>query len=191
MSAAELRNRYGDLRPSDEDLDWNAIGALAELIGALAVIASLVYLASQVREGSRALQTTMRDSAFHSLAEWNYAVMADTDLCWVFQEGCRNFDVLDEKQKARFLHAAYSFFKIFENLYLHTLDGSIEPETWEHNRLILQVYGSQPGAQSYIEQRLPIFDPRFRQFLAEMGPPEIATDIVAAMDESTSETGAP
>ncbi len=172
-------------------MDWNAIGAIAELIGALAVIASLVYLASQVREGSRALQTKMRDSAFHSFTEWNYTVMADTDLGWIFQEGCRNFDVLDEKQKARFVHAAYSFFKVFENIYLHVLDGSIEPETWEHNQLMLQHYGTQPGAQSYIEKRLPIFDPRFRQYLSEMRPPEGAFDIVAAMEESMSETGAP
>jgi hypothetical protein len=44
-------------------MNWDAITAIAELIGAAAVVLSLIYLAIQVRTGARALQTTMRDSS--------------------------------------------------------------------------------------------------------------------------------
>jgi hypothetical protein len=44
-------------------MNWDAIGAIAELLGAIGVIASLIYLATQIRqsreqmfENTRALQ---------------------------------------------------------------------------------------------------------------------------------------
>jgi hypothetical protein len=33
-------------------MDWNAIGALGELAGAIGVILSLIYLASQIRQNT-------------------------------------------------------------------------------------------------------------------------------------------
>ncbi len=55
----------------------------------------------------------MRDSAFHSLKEWNYSIMSDPDLAWIFQEGCRNLESFGDKEVARFAHVMYSFFKLF------------------------------------------------------------------------------
>jgi len=37
-------------------MDWDAIGAIAELAGAIGVIASLLYLATQIRQNSRQLR---------------------------------------------------------------------------------------------------------------------------------------
>lgn len=158
-------------------MNWAAVGAVAELVGAAAVVVSLIYLSFQVRAGSKALQTTMRDSSFHALTEYNLYLISDPELPWVFQEGCRDPNGLDEKQKARFVHAAYAFFKLFENVYLHYLDGSVRAEAWEHNWKVLAAYGSQPGAQTYIRARLPIFDPRFQKLLRDLGPAEITPGI--------------
>ena len=35
-------------------MNWDAIGAMAELAGALGVIASLIYVATQIRQSTRA-----------------------------------------------------------------------------------------------------------------------------------------
>ena len=37
-------------------IDWNAVGAIAEVVGAVAVMATLVYLARQIRHGSRSVE---------------------------------------------------------------------------------------------------------------------------------------
>ena len=36
-------------------MDWDAIGALGELIGAVAVVATLVYLSSQLRQNFKVI----------------------------------------------------------------------------------------------------------------------------------------
>ena len=45
-------------------MNWDAVAALAELLAALAVVASLVYLAVQVRQNTR----QARLAAQHSMA---------------------------------------------------------------------------------------------------------------------------
>jgi len=41
-------------------MNWDAIGAIAELLGAVGVIASLVYLATQIRQSREQLSQTPR-----------------------------------------------------------------------------------------------------------------------------------
>jgi hypothetical protein len=50
-------------------LDWNAIGAVGETLGAVAVIVTLLYLSKQIRQNSRAVQVAaLRDTT----AQWNH-----------------------------------------------------------------------------------------------------------------------
>jgi hypothetical protein len=146
-------------------MNWDAIGAIGEIVGAVAVVTSLVYLAVQIRVSSGALRTGTRDSAFHALMKWNQDVMADPELVWIYQAGSKDIGCLDEIQRMRFGHIMYSFFKLFENLYLHVLDGSVEEDVWTYNQAMLISYANQPGAQEYLGKRKEIFDPRFWGFL--------------------------
>ena len=41
-------------------MNWDAIGAIAELLGAIGVIASLVYLATQIRHSREQMQENTR-----------------------------------------------------------------------------------------------------------------------------------
>jgi len=57
-------------------VDWNAIGALGEIVGAIAVIGTLIYLARQIRQSainSRASQISMLN---HSYAALNDLIVA-------------------------------------------------------------------------------------------------------------------
>jgi len=146
-------------------MNWDAIGAIAEAIGALAVVVSIVYLAVQIKSGTKTLRTTLRDSAFHDMQEWNYVLSSDEELSWIFKRGLRNPKDLNDKEMARFHHMMYSFYKLFENVYLHYLDGSIAKEAWEHNNEILFLYYAQNGAQEYWRDRREIFDPRFTELV--------------------------
>lgn len=156
-------------------MNWNAIGAVAELLGAAAVVVTLVYLSRQIRDQNRAIETSTRDSAFHQLQEWNYQLMADPRLSVVFQRGALSADWgdLSEDDRARFIHVMYSFYKLFENIYLHSLAGSIEADVWEQNKAVFVAYASQPGCQRYLAHRRATFDPRFLAFIDAMGEPSI------------------
>lgn len=48
----------------DLTLNWDALGALAELIGAVAVIASLIYLARQIKHASQQLRAQAENDVY-------------------------------------------------------------------------------------------------------------------------------
>jgi hypothetical protein len=151
-------------------MNWDAFGAIGELVGAAAVVVSLIYVSIQVRSGTQALQTTTRDSVFKSLQEWNLVVMADPRLGWIFQSGAKDFEGLGEEDRARYLHVMYSFFKVFENIYLHHLDGVVPPEIWEPQLKTLTLYATQPGGRKYWEARKAFYDPRFKTVMEGLKP---------------------
>lgn len=155
-------------------MDWAAVAALAEAIGAAAVVASLIYLGLEIRSGAKAFRTQYRDAAMRSLMEWSHHVMCDRDLPWIFQRGCRDFQSLDERDRARLVHAMYSFFKLYENMYLHHLDGVIGRDLWEANRSVLATYSSQLGARYFLSLREKAYDPRFLQMLRTLDGSEMA-----------------
>ena len=49
-------------------MNWDAIGAVAELGGAIAVVATLLYLSRQLRENTKSVKLQSLDSTFR---EWN------------------------------------------------------------------------------------------------------------------------
>ncbi len=152
-------------------MNWEAFGATGELLGGTAVLISLIYVSLQVRAGRQALQTSTRDSVFRQLQEWNYVVMGDPILGDIFQRGAADLDSLDRVERARFAHSMYSFFKLFENIYLHHLDGSVPADLWEGNLPILELYGTQPGGCAYWIERRDAFDRRFVAVLEAMRTP--------------------
>ena len=148
-------------------MNWEALGALSELLGAAAVVLTLLYLSRQIAHQNRALETTTRDSVFRQLQEYNFVVMGDERLGGLFQRGVAEVDPegFSENDRARFIHAIFGFFKIYENIYFHRLEGSISEEAWSQNRQILFLYAGQPGGRAYWERRRGAFDPRFQGML--------------------------
>lgn len=157
-------------------MTWDSVSAVSEVIAAIAVVVSLIYISAQVRSGAESFRTTVRDTSFTSLMEYNYAILADEDLAWIFQKGMRNLDELSETQQARALHIFYAFFKLWENIYLHYLAGSVDDSVWKNNSKVLFAYGAMPGAQSYLRERMPIFEPRFQQLLKGLEPRPTSSD---------------
>jgi len=152
-------------------VNWEAIGAVGEVVGAVAVVATLLYVSRQLHEQSRALSTTVRDSVFHQLQEWNYTMISERPLCDLFQRGAvsEDWSEFDSADQARLVHIFYSFFKVFENIFLHASDGSVPVEVWEQNCSAFFAYAEQPGCRRYWVNRQALFDPRFLALLSDAG----------------------
>ena len=67
-------------------MSWDAIGAVAELIGAIAVIVSIVYLAAQVRQTRLQLQAQAEDN-ITSRAFEAYSPVYEGDNAAIFRKG--------------------------------------------------------------------------------------------------------
>ena len=82
-------------------MNWDAIGTIAEIIGAVAVVATLVYLAVQIRHGIdndrvHGIQQVSRDWATHS------ALVTSNEYVAVFVKGLNAYGELSPEERMKF-----------------------------------------------------------------------------------------
>lgn len=76
-------------------MNWDAIGAIGEVIGAIAVVATLGYLAKQVSQQNR---SGAGDAVRAAYAVWTSAIskcLSDAATADMMMRGLKDFDSLD------------------------------------------------------------------------------------------------
>lgn len=106
-------------------MNWEAIGSVAETLGALGVMASLIYLAVQLRQSKRdvradALQQLGRDYAAHGSI-----VMQDENVT-AFIKGLKCYSNLTATERVKFDYCATGFINIVESALYHGEAGRLD-----------------------------------------------------------------
>jgi hypothetical protein len=83
-------------------MNWEAIGAVGETLGAAGVIITLVYLATQLRQNTRALRLNAEFAAAQEHIH-NSIDVSGTDVPYVMVRGFEDPTQLDPKESAQFL----------------------------------------------------------------------------------------
>jgi hypothetical protein len=151
-------------------MNWEAISAVSQLVGSLAVVISVLYLAVQLRSSTRVARVAAQDAAAAALRDVTKPFMENAELGRVWRTGLENLEALSPEDQARFFHAAYQFMKALETIHYHYVYGLLDAQLWEGWRELLQHYVATPGIHYYLAQRGPVFSQRFRDFIAELEP---------------------
>ena len=117
--------------------NWEAIGAIGELIGALAVFLTLIYLAMQIRHNSRQiLSQNIRAQA--SEEQQTASLQTSPDVLDAIEKCYTSELELSFREKALIeayidthLASLYADYQLVEN-------GLLEPSIWKNRRVTLQ-----------------------------------------------------
>lgn len=153
------------------DWNWDAISAISQLVGSLAVVLSVLYLAVQVHQSTRVARVAMQDAAATALREVTKPFMENPDLERIWRVGLEDIGALSVEERARFFHAAYQFLKAFETIHSHYVYGLMDRQLWEGWHGLLRHYIGAPGIASYWNLRPELFSDRFRNFVKSLEPP--------------------
>ena len=70
-------------------MNWDAISAISQLIGSLAVVLSVLYLAVQVHQSTRVAKLAMQDAAATALREVTKPLMENAELERIWRSGLK------------------------------------------------------------------------------------------------------
>jgi hypothetical protein len=145
-------------------MNWDAIAAIAELLGALGVIGSLVYLAGQVRSsGDQARQAAIQSVVNKMSTVWNQLAAESTGDLWV--RGSRGMSHLeDETERVRFSAFLFSVFQPYEELYHYHRNGLVDDWTWESISSTCLALMGTPGFADWWELRGDWFSSAFQEY---------------------------
>ncbi len=83
-------------------MNWERIGAIGEIVGAIAFVATLLYLSAQIRQANRATRSESIQESTTAFNEINGWVVNDEQLARIFLVGSRDIDELSEEENVRF-----------------------------------------------------------------------------------------
>lgn len=152
-------------------MNWEAIGATGELIGAAGVIISILYLAAQVRSNTRSLKASTFQAACDASARISLVLGSDPQVALVWQKGLAGAEELTTAEVAQFQYLFHSLLRQIENGHFQLQNGTMDQEIWlgwvESLRSIL---GSPGGTRVW-----PAFRPRMRPSFARFVEQEVLT----------------
>jgi len=153
-------------------MNWEAINAIAQAIGAFGVVASLWYLGVQVHRSTRVAKIAAQDSAASALRDVTKPYMENAELSRIWQVGLENLSALSAEDQSRFFHASYQFLKAFETIHTHYVYGLLDLELWKGWQELLRHYIVSPGMAHYWKLRHDLFSERFQKFVSGLEHPE-------------------
>jgi hypothetical protein len=146
-------------------MNWEAVGAVGEIIGAVAVIVSIIYLALQVRQNTGALRSSATNSASEGAAALYQTLCRDPDLAMIFVRGNAAPEKLTDAEMAQYFSLwLMTLFKV-QNWYFQTQDQFMDDTLLSSWVKVLRPISSTPGFQLFWNERKFIFSPQFQEYL--------------------------
>ena len=150
-------------------MNWDAIGAIGEIVGAAAVVLSLLYLAIQLRQSNRLVERAAVKELISDRAEYNKFVSADAELNSLYWKGMKTPDQLSESEWLRYLNLYAPMARQLEAVYLDISNGFLSESRCESELNSMKRWISQPGPQKYFAELGDGFDPDFMEAVAKFG----------------------
>ena len=136
-------------------MNWDAIGAIGEIIGATGVIVTLGYLAYQIRQNTAQLEQNERTAiaAAVSVSATNYRenrrhIYTSRDVAALVLQGMSDPSSLDATDQYRFRLIIQNTMDALWDLYSQTVVTDFSPETWRTQGvgLVKRVFVTNGGA---------------------------------------------
>ena len=129
-------------------MNWEAYGATAEMLGALAVIISLLYLASQVRQNTATSRFSRYDSFVHTIIDVRTSIADNETLSRVWEIGMRAPSELNEVESVQLRLLFYNAIQTMESLHLQLTQSGLDKEIWLRQKpMLTRVIGSVGGGE--------------------------------------------
>ena len=147
-------------------MNWIALSTIVELLGAIAVLATLVYLAAQTRQNADAITANTRQAILASDQEFLQAIRDDPEL-----ELLRYKSELTDREKIRLYFLYLTFARMRESNWFQYQSGVLDRYTWESYRNSIVVMYSTPNGIKWWDfymSRPGLWNPAFVSMASEL-----------------------
>jgi len=151
-------------------MNREVISAIAELIGAIGVIVSLLYLAAQIRQNTRFTRAATLQAAAAQASEIHRSLSEDSETARIFRVGLSDPAQLDVDESVRFLSMLSQLFRGYESMFVQYKAGTVDELSWRAWRAGMAGVLRSPGAAHFWKVRGLAYRSDFQVAVAEAGP---------------------
>ena len=131
-------------------MNWDAVIAVAEVIGVIAVVVSLLYVGYQVRQNTLQIRQENLVSTVRGTLDTNWFYHRDPVAFEAFRRGVYDFDDLEPKEKAMFHSIVVDLAFYVEVVKNMAQAGLVDEAALETNTRFLGAILVTPGGQQWL-----------------------------------------
>ena len=144
------------------------LGNFGEFVGAIAVVATLIYLTLQVRQNTSAIRRqtytdliSRREAIFDTLSQ-------SGELAGILARGMAG-EPLAVYESQRFTYHLFNHMAHYQDCMIQHAAGIIEDSVWEAEKRLLGTALADKGFTAWWEQSQQFFTPEFAEFVSTLG----------------------
>ncbi len=148
-------------------MNWEAIGAVGEILGAVAVVISLIYVGFQIRQQTREHRLAAIHEATQNFME-SLKPFNDPQVTELWIRGLKDFDGLSEADRLQMISVLTINLRAVQDAYYQASESRLDDGVWDG---MVRFYGtilSTPGAMRIWELRKDAFSVQFQRFVEEI-----------------------
>ena len=142
-------------------MNWEAMGAIGEIVGAVGVIVTLAYLAVQIRQNTASLKASTIQTMLEASASLHDLCASNPELGRIFLTGAEDPSGLAEEEQVRFHFLMMAFLRRLENIYHQGLSDQVSDLEWSGIRYSAIDVLARPGANDWWQQNKDRFNSSF------------------------------
>ena len=149
-------------------LKLTELASIAEIIGAFAVVISLIYVGVQVNDSAGAVRSASANDANVALQSWYMQIGSDQQTSELFYEALTSEEALSNQEEFQFLMMFHGIFLAFQNGFLLAEEGTIDVELREGLTSVILGVKELPGMRRYWRQRRSYLHPEFAEYVDQL-----------------------
>ena len=149
-------------------MNLETLSAIAQIVAAIGVIASLFYLGAQIKQNTRSQRAVVVDALTRGIAE--ILSVQTPEVLRSLMRVVENFEEATEEDRLRALPQVFALFKLFENAWFQQRQGTLDREQWQGWDAYIRTYYHRPGVKSWWSKRRATFAAGFRNYLESTKP---------------------
>lgn len=138
---------------------------IIQILGGIGVIASMVYVAIQIRNNGRATRAATFQQISSSMANDWLSMACNPEMVSVILRGSDDFDALNRVEKARMRFFIMGYARNFENAFFQHKIGTLRNKDWVGISADIHILFSMPGISKIWQLVKTRSSPEFQAYI--------------------------
>ena len=149
-------------------LNLSEWASVAEIVGAAAVIVSLVYVGYQVNDNTSAIRSAAANDASVAMQSWYLEMGSNREASDLWFNAMTSPEPLPTHDEFQFMMMMHAVLLGMQNSYLLSKEGTIDAEFREGITTAIVAVKDLPGMGRYWRQRRDFFHSGFTEYIDEL-----------------------
>lgn len=146
-------------------MNWEAITAITEILGVVAVVVSLIYLAIQIRQNSASIKASTYDSILSQATNLHTLLLSNEAISDAWIKGLNAPDELETVERLRFNSYMLRLFRMLEGFHRQAAIGLLDSEVFEASWSEILEFSRKPGMIDWWQNNRQHFTSAFRKYV--------------------------